>query len=164
MAQSLYHISAEHLALMNKIENNEGILTPEIEQALMLSLKDFEDKAVSYGYVIKKFNDEIDTVEKEIDRLKTLKSKREKQLEIFKGTLTAAMHQFGYSEIKHALLKLSFRKSSAVEIYNEHAIPEKFLIRKTTIDINKPKIKAAIDAGEDVPGARILNKDNLQVK
>lgn len=163
MGQSLYHISADHLALMDKIESTEGILTPEIEQALSLTLKDFEDKAVSYGYVIKKVEDEIEAIDKEMARLKTLKQKREKQAFLFRSRLTDAMGQFGYSEIKHALLKLWFRKSNPVEIFNEHEIPEEYMIRKTTIDFNKPKIAQAIKEGKAVPGARVLEKKNLQI-
>ena len=67
--KSMYQIRVEHLSLMQMIEENEGELTPEIEQALMLSSEDFNEKALSYGLVVKHFDDEASIVEKEIERL-----------------------------------------------------------------------------------------------
>ena len=72
MKKNLYQIKEEHLDVMRQIEENDGEITPEIEQALALTNEDFENKAVSYGYVIKSFVDNQDLIKQEIDRLKSL--------------------------------------------------------------------------------------------
>ena len=72
------------------------------------------------------------------------------------------MIEFGLTEIKTPTLKLSFRKSEAVEVVDESLLAQQFFNYKPSID--KTAIKAAIKAGEEVAGARIVNNQNLQLK
>lgn len=60
---------------------------------------------------------------------------------------------------------LSWRKSEAVVVDGApELLPEKYQRVKITVDADKTAIKAAIKAGEDVPGARLEMRQNLQIK
>jgi hypothetical protein len=162
--QSLYQIREEHLAILQEIEDNEGLLTPEIEAALNLTIDQFQDKALSFAFIIKTFDDSSSIIEAEIKRLKALQDKAEKRKELFKQRLSEAMIFFGVEKIDSPLLKLSFRKSEAVEILDEEEIPDAFIDVKEVVTISKARIKEALKKGEVVPGAELITKNNLQIK
>jgi hypothetical protein len=114
--RSMYDIRIEHLQIMQMIEDNEGEITEEIEQQLALTQDQFETKALSYGFVVKHFDDEASVISKEIKRLQDRLQKVNKAQEEFKERLSAAMQQFGVEKIETPTLKLSFRKSSSTEV------------------------------------------------
>ena len=74
------------------------------------------------------------------------------------------MEEFGINKIKSETLQLSFRKSESVEVFDESLVDEKFKKVKTEISLDKTAIKNAIKNGEDVQGAKIVEKNNLQIK
>jgi hypothetical protein len=165
LTKSMFQIREDHLTLLTLIEDAEGELTHEIESALQLTEEQFQDKAISYGYVIKGFDNTESIIEDEIERLMVLKQRAAKRKELFKERLASAMLEFGVEKIESPTLKLSFRKSEAVEITDETVIPQecKELIPETW-KISKTKIKEAIKAGEEVPGAELVTRKNLQIK
>lgn len=164
MNNSLYHIRAEHLEIIYAIEENEGELTPEIEMALSLTEEQFQEKAISYGYVIKRFEDNASLIDAEIKRLTELKKRAERNYDRFKENLSGAMIQFGVEKIETPTLKLSFRKSESVEIFDEKEIPIEYVDEKIVHTISKTRIKEDLKKGIAVKGANLLTKQNLQVK
>lgn len=165
VTKSMFSIREDHLALLQLLEENEGELTPEIEQSLALTEQEFQEKAVSYAYVIKGFDGTESIIDAELERLLKLKQQAARRKELFKDRLSAAMLQFGVEKIETPTLKLSFRKSEAIEITDETCIPTAFQEEvPATWKISKTKIKEAIKAGEIVPGAQIVTKQNLQIK
>lgn len=162
--KSMYQIRVDHLSLMQMIEESEGELTPEIEQALSLTQDEFNEKALSYALVVKHFDDETEIINKEIERLSAKLAQAEKKKEVFKQTLSTAMQQFGVEKIETPTLKLSFRKSESVEIEDVNKIPLLYVEEKTVTSVSKNDIKKAIKAGEVVPGAKLITNQNLQIK
>jgi hypothetical protein len=162
--KSLYNIRIDHLSLLKEIEENEGELTPELETALALTQDELQDKAISYGFVIKHFDNDIDIIEAEMKRLYSLKEKAERRKELFKQRLSEALQQFGVEKITTPLLKLSFRKSEAVEITDGESIPAEYYDEKIVTTLSKTRIKEAIKEGQIVKGAELVTKQNLQIK
>lgn len=160
--KTLYEISETQLAILGDIELNDGEITTEIQQRIDLLAENFEEKAIAYGYVIKQYEGEETLIDAEIKRLQELKKKSAKVSDYLKERISAAMIEFGLTEIKTPTLKLSFRKSEAVEVVDESLLAQQFYNYKPTID--KTAIKAAIKAGEEVAGARIVTNQNLQLK
>lgn len=164
-AKSMYQIRVDHLSLMQMIEDADGELTEEIEQALNLTQDEFNEKALSYGLVVKHFDDEAEIINKEILRLSDKLKQAQKRKELFMQRLGEAMLQFGVEKIETPTLKLSFRKSESIEIEDESLIPE-FVKEEVpaTWKISKTKIKAAIKEGQTIPGASLVVNQNLQIK
>ena len=167
---SIYNISSDLKKIYEDLDNGNGIdletgeIKPEIMQQLSISRNELETKAVDYGYVIKAFDDEIDIIEREIERLEERKAYVKKNKERMKTIVGSAMEEFGINKIKSETLQLSFRKSESVDIFDESLIDEKFKKVKTEISLDKTAIKNAIKNGEDVQGAKIVEKNNLQIK
>lgn len=164
MKLSLYEIEKSQLELVEQLVENGGELTPEIEQALQMNADNLTTKGVNYGFIIKQLDAETNIINAEIDRLQDLKKSRTKVIEKLKNNLSVAMQVFGVDKIESPVLKISFRASESVEIDDLDSIPAKFMVTKTTIQPDKPTIKAAIKAGELIIGAHIQVNQNLQIK
>lgn len=161
----LYRIQQEHISLLSQIEEQEGEIHPHQEQALGFTLDAFQEKAVSVGFLTKHIGDGIAAVDAEIKRLQAIKAAAVKRQEWFEEQLTGAMHQFGVTKIDTPTLKISFRKSTAVEISDESMLPDSVKEEvPATYKISKTKIKQQIDSGNQVPGAELVTRQSIQIK
>jgi hypothetical protein len=59
---------------------------------------------------------------------------------------------------------ISWRKSEAVEFVDVQAIPAKYRHQKIEETISKTEIRDDIKAGIEVPGAKIVGKQNIQIR
>jgi hypothetical protein len=163
--QSLYRIRQEHINLISLIEDQEGEIAPHQEQALGFTLEAFQEVATSVGFAVLHLGNGVAEIDNEIKRLKDLKDRKEKGQEWLKEQLKAGMLQFGFDKVETPTLKLSFRKSEAVEVEDESALPAScFTIVPETKKVSKTAIKELIRAGNEVPGARLVTNQNLQIK
>jgi hypothetical protein len=161
MKKSLYKISVEALDLASALE--EGELTPELEQALVLNKDELQTKAMDYAYVIKDSEYTVNAINDEIKRLQHMKHMEESKQNRLKDTLAGAMHIYGFDKID-GMVKLSFRSSESVEIISQSQIPDEFKKIKTEIVVDKMALKEALKRGEMVEGAILKKNQNLQVK
>ena len=60
------------------------------------------------------------------------------------------------------MVAVSYRKSTAVEITDLDALP--FAYTVTEIKPDKERIAAALKNGETVPGAELVERNNIQIK
>ena len=58
--------------------------------------------------------------------------------------------------------KVSFRKSKALIVDDERRIPEQY--QKIAFSVDKAALKKAIESGENIAGAHIEVRQNVQVK
>ena len=161
---NIYQIQNEYQLLINSIIENDGEITPEQELALTINKDQLQSKSESYAYVIKQMDAECDIIDLEIKRLQQAKKVRENTVERLKATLTNAMQLFEVNEIKTPLIKLNFRKSESVVVYDTNSLPQMYKIIKVTETPDKAKIKEAIKQGETVVGAELVINQNLQIK
>nr|DAT52211.1 MAG TPA: resistance protein [Caudoviricetes sp.] len=59
--------------------------------------------------------------------------------------------------------KASYRKSQAVEVTDAEKIPAPYLIIQEP-KVDKAGIKKALKAGEEVPGAKLVERNNLSIR
>ena len=163
MEKSLYVIKEEYLDLISQIEQAEGELTPELENALTINKAELEVKSIAYVEVIKQresFNARID---EEIKRLQAIKKANDNLVLRLKNNLLNAVNMFGNFEA--GFLKLSTRKSKSVEVnIDTNDLPKEFKSIKVTEAPDKTAIKKAIESGQEVDGCRIVENINLSIK
>lgn len=109
---------------------------------------------------------DIDQLKKQEDKFKERRQKAQKKAESLKNFLQVYM---AGKPFKTAEFSATFRKSSAVEIVNQDAFEafagkNRGLLTFPAPVPNKTAIKAALDAGEEVPGAAIKQNVNLIIK
>lgn len=160
---NLFHIQQRYLDLLHLIDEAEGEITPEIDQALTLSQTELQEAAINIGFVIKNMEYNEDVVAQEIERLTNLKHKITKGRELLKNRLSQSMQLFGIERIDSPTLKLSFRKSVAVEISDEMEIPAAYF-NQPPPKPDKTRIKEALKAGQEITGAELVERKNLQIR
>lgn len=160
--RALYHITSELNAINEELISAGGELTPELESKLAITQEELSVKATNYGLVMLNNEADINAIDAEIKRLQALKAPLESTNKKLKEAISNAMLTYGLEKVESATLKLSFRKSEAVEVFDESKLNQKYFNYKPTVD--KTAIKADLKAGVEVDGARIVTNQNLQIK
>lgn len=160
----LYQIPALMRQALDNLEIDEEtgeILNADGLHNLELSAK---DKIANTGRYIRECTvllDAMKQAKQNIDaRMKTL----QKRLDYLTGLSLDGMEALGVKKIEEPDIRISTRKSVGTVIEDEEAIPSKFVTIVQTQKINKTEIKKAIQAGEDVPGAYLVENVNLAIK
>lgn len=165
---SLYNLATEYqelyTALVSTADEETGEVDVDIAAALANVQGTFEEKAIATATVSRMLGNTVEEVSKEIDRLKRLKAHLEREDGRVREYLKMAMEMTGTEKVQGISASISFRKSEQTVIDNEVELPEEYITVKTTYTPNKTAIKAAIKAGNEVPGAHIETVMNLQIK
>ena len=164
MDKSIYQIENEYQLLINQIIEADGEITPQQELNLQIAKEQLQSKGINYAYVIRKLDFESDVIDAEIKRLSALKKVRQNLAERLKANITHAMHTFEVDKIESPLIKLSFRKSQAVEVDDVNSLPSEYKVVKVTEQADKMKIKQALQNGKQITGCSIITNTNLQIK
>lgn len=166
MKLSLYQIEAEYLQIAEQLQESFGELTPELELSLAINKEQLEVKSAGYAYVIKETESEIDIIDKEIERLTSLKSQRQKSIDRLKTSVKSAMELYGVEKIVSNLITITLAKNPAsTVIEDESLIPSKYKKKETKISVIKADVTNALKAGLKVKGARLeTGKTNLRIK
>lgn len=144
------------------INPETGEINPVLEEQLNITQESIEKKALAVGIVIKQLDADAKAIKEEKLNLEKRQKTIERNVERLKDYLTTNMQIAGISELEAPRIKLTFRKSEVVEILNQEVIDEKYYAIKK--EISKSSIKAALKAGENVQGAQLVEKQNLQIK
>lgn len=122
---NIYELSQELIQLFDYIEDNDGELTPEIEEKLTIAEDNLKDKIKSYSQVVKILQADILAIKAEKDRLNDLQKRKEATIDRLKSILLKAINRFG-SETKaggkyidFGIGKVSVRNSKVVEVDEE---------------------------------------------
>ena len=162
-SKSLYSITTEYRMLMQEIEECEGVLTPELEEGLVINKEQLLVKSENYVHVIKSQEVYIDAIESEIKRLQALKKQKEKAVDTLKSYLLQATENFG--SFTSGFFTFSTRKSSSVEVVCDvNDLPKEYKSVKVTEVADKTAIKKALQSGEVITGCAIIENHNLSIK
>jgi hypothetical protein len=166
---SLWQITQEFLSLASLIEEAGGEATDQVMEELAISRENFSHKAEGYSKLILKWESEIDAASAEIKRIQAIKKTKENSLERLKDTLKAALLVFGHEDSKTGakkfetpFVKLSTRKSYAVEVTDETALPPGCFVVKR--EVSKTAIKSLLESGEHLEGASMKENISLQIR
>ena len=135
-----------------------------IEAGLEITQDNFKDKATNYVKFIRSEEAGVTSIDDEIKRLTALKKSKLSKIDNLESRLSNSMQSIGFDKFDLGLFKLSFRKSTSVEVLDVEQLPEGFKRVKTTIDADKIAIKKAIESGKEVFGATIKSSVSLQIK
>lgn len=162
MKTTLYNIQNDYASLMDAIEEQEGVLTDEQNEALIINEKELQTKSISYLEVIRQREAFVTTVDDEIKRLQALKKRNNTLVDTLKNNLLSAVHLFG--EFTVGTVTFSTRKSESVIVEDVNSLPKEYKTIKITETASKKELKAAINAGEEIDGVTIQTNFNLKIK
>lgn len=164
----LYELAAELNEFMARVD--EGDIPEEaIADTLESITMDITDKADNVACLLKSLDAEIAAINAEAKRLTERAEAKKKTFDRVKEYLAENLQRAGLDKLETARNKISFRKSESVEI-DEAAflgwadVHRDDLLTYTAPRANKTAIKKALKDGEEIPGAQIVVKSNIQVR
>lgn len=122
---SIYNIQQDLYAIINLIEENEGIVDEEIFKTLSIKESEFKSKVEAYTNVIKSLEADLNAIKEEKARLDALKKSKERTIERLSNILKEAILAFGDTSksgskfIDYGIGKVSLRLSEVVELDDE---------------------------------------------
>jgi len=159
--KSLFAINEQQQELMFNIEEMDGELTPEIEQALEITKGELNQKSIAYLEVIQTKDALNLMIDNEIKRLQALKKRNSNVVSRLKDNLLMAVKTFGSYEV--GLQKFGTRKSESIEVEFVNELPDKFKTIKVTESADKKALKEAIKNGKEIKGVTLKTNYNLKI-
>lgn len=163
---SLYEIDRDIKAFIDGLfaladENGEV----DIDMDILEDLKEQrQTKLENIALYIKNLASEASAIKEEENSLSERRKRLERKCERLKGILVRSMTENNEKEISSPRYCAKIRDSKATEIYDDKILPPEYIVGKTTYAPDKTAIKKAIEAGNEVAGARIVINHNLKLE
>jgi hypothetical protein len=158
---NLYEIQNEIQYLMNLVDDNGELPEEVFDQLEKLDIAETV-KIENIGLLIKNLTAESVALKTESDALDKRRKTAENSIESLKAYLVGYLTTSGCPKLSTARVVLSIRPSVGVVVDDESQLPGNYFKYKK--ELSKSTIKADIEAGIAVPGARLETRQNLQVK
>lgn len=158
---NLYQINQQIEDLLDQVNDDGEILEGVFEQLTELQMAE-SDKLEAIGCLLKNWKSDADAIRAEEKKLADRRRATENRTERLRDYAAWYMQQTGKQKFNSPRAVLSFRKSTSVNIADESMIPTEYFQIKT--EISKAEIAKALKSGVTVPGAVLVEKQNLQVR
>lgn len=177
---NIFEIEQDLLSIFDEIEENEGELTPELEEKLAITQENFKNKVESYINLIKIKEGELVTISSEIDRLKKFGESKAKLITRLQNIIIQAINKFGDTTPKGGKFfdydtgKVNIRKTQIVGTNDElikfigSDLLHELNVRKETNQLNvlppitKEEILAKLNTDETPFGITADDLDNIK--
>lgn len=120
-----------------------------------------DEKIENIAIMIKNYKAEAEAIKAEKMNLAKRQQVMENRAEWLKRYLASNLDPG--EKVTTPRASISWRKSETVEVEDIWKIPDQYLKRRDP-DPDKTAIKAALKAGEQITGAMLVTKNNLQIK
>ena len=167
---SLYELTNEFMACI-ELENGDVINT-ETGEVLSYEMLDAlqmerEKKIESIACQIKNLNADAEAIKTEMEALMMRRKRAERKAEWLRDYLAANLNG---EKFKSARCEIKYTKSAPLEIEDEAAFrswaltnhPDFLTIQEPKI--NKNEVKRCLNDGEEIPGAVIVERLNINIK
>ena len=151
----LYEINNEILSCID-LETGE-IIAPEKLEALKM---DKHEKLRNIAFVALNAAADVKAYEEQEKKFAARKRSAKATVEWARETLA---RELGGQKMKEPEFSISYRKSEAVEVADEAAVPDEFRIPQPD-KIDRAALKAALKNGAVIAGAQIVERQNIQIK
>ena len=152
---NLYEIDAEILGCVD-VETGEIFDVDKFEE---LSLTR-DAKIENICLWIKNLKAQVEALKAEKESFAQRQKAAETKMESLKRYISTYLEGTAFESAK---VKVSFRKSEAVEIMEGAVIPDEYLRFKEP-EVNKTELKAALKSGVYIAGVSVVENQNIQIK
>ena len=164
---ALYAIANQYLALAEKLSDGDFDATTIADTIEASGITDeLQDKAQGIEYVARSTEAHNLAIDAEIARLQALKQHRSKVAAGLRAYLLENMQRMQIERIDCPMFSISIRKNPAsVDVFDQLSIPAQYMVvpEPKPAAPDKKAIAAAIKAGQDVPGAKLVQGIRLNI-
>ncbi|EFI34107.1 Gp157 family protein [Desulfonatronospira thiodismutans ASO3-1] len=125
-----------------------------------LAIAEYE-KIDAVGYAVRKRQSEIQFLKDEEVRLRNKRQAMEKRLSDFKAYLVELFQREEIHKIKGVSTTAYLRRSSSVEVTDISQLPSDYVETRIDFVPRKSQIRDALKQGQEIPGARMQEKQSL---
>jgi len=164
----LYEIEQKYLEALDLFTDPDEEIQPDIVADTLEAIEgEFEIKAVQVVAFAKQMEAEAEAIKQAEERMEKRRKALEGRARWLKDYVKIGMETMGQKKLSSAWFVLSVQKNPpSVDVYDEGAIPGEFkrIPEPPPPAPDKAAIKAAIAAGREVPGARLVNGTRLAIR
>lgn len=164
----LYELADQYEeVLARSVDPETGDITEEALAALDAIEEPLREKALNVVAYLKGERAEAASIRQEASRLEARAARHERRAEWLEEYVRRSIEpSLGHEELSDSRSEITWRRSRAVEIDAGAELPEQYLRRKPPPPPapDKTKIREALDAGEPVPGARVVERWRMRVR
>ena len=165
---ALYTLGTQYLALLDTLSGSDFDAQTIADTIESTGIEDdIQHKIEGYEMVARNLEAYVPSIDHEIARLQALKAHRKGVAEQLRGRVLRFMLDTGIERVTAPRFTISIRANpEKVVIFNEAQLPAEYWREPPVPDSmpDKTLIKAALKAGQDVPGAKLERTQRLDVK
>lgn len=156
MSKSLVQITSEVNQLAVMLLESQGLITPEIENALAVKEIALPEKVDNYSYILDRIESEIEFYKKRAEMFDQAASTLNNAKKRLKDRLEYAMNEMGVTELVGNEIKFKRMNSkSKLVIDDEEMIDVKYKSEKTVTVIDKDALYEDLKRDSKVVGAHL---------
>lgn len=159
----LYELTEGYLQAFEALQVDEDGNMQGYE-ALEKLAGELDDKLEAVACFIKDQRGEVEKFKAEEKALAARRKQLESREKWLTNYLQGQMEAVGREEFATARCKLSFTKSSKVNVLDMDLLPEEYRREVTTIEPDKKALLPLLRAGEEIPGVELQVNRNFQIK
>ena len=163
---SLYTIAQEHRAMVERLMDTQDD-AQAIADTIEAESYPLEVKAQNVAYAIKNLEATAAAIKQAEGDMAARRKATEKRVEHLREYVKTCMEVAGVSKIDCPHFALSIKKNpAAVDIFEPGMVPTEFMRQPEPPPAapDKAAIKAALQAGRDVPGAMLAQGTRLEIR
>ena len=139
---NLFEISEDYKNLNELLEDSEGQMTDEIALLLDNVKGSFDNKVISCINLIKEWNNNLDAIKKEKERLDKLNKTKKNSIDRIKGYILNGMLNADIKKLDFGTDKITVRQNPIKTlIADEQKIDKEFIVTEVVSKIDKKKAK-----------------------
>ena len=150
---NIFELGTNLQKVFEAIEENDGILTPELEEELDITSQNFKDKIESYCQVLTIYKSDIDCCKNEKDRINSIQNVKKNTVERIKQRLLEAVEQFGEIGKKgNKIIETPIRKLFTKELTSieENELRKTKLVQYVIDFIRELQQQGILELGEEI--------------
>ena len=150
---NIFELGTNLQKVFEAIEENDGVLTPELEEELDITSQNFKDKIESYCQVLTMYKSDIDCCKNEKDRINSIQNVKKNTVERIKQRLLEAVEKFGEigkkgnKIVETPTRKLYTQERSSIE---ENELRSKKLVQYVLDFIRELQQQGILELGEEI--------------
>jgi hypothetical protein len=157
---NIYKLTADYSRLQQLIEDGQ-IDETQAADTFDAIQEDLNTKAVNSGYVIKNIEADIEARANAIKELSERNKKAKQAILAIKQRVQFAMETTEVKKIDDPIMPVRIQSNpAAVNVIDEKNIPAFYF--KSTVSLDKTKLKADLKAGKPVTGAELIKGSSVR--
>mgnify|MGYP000665635723 CR=1 FL=1 len=155
----LFEIAKEHRAAYDDLSSC-GMTAEEIADSLAAIDASFDDKIIACAYVARSLKAELTAVVEAGDHLDKRKKTLTNKIVNIESYMIAGMEAIQKRKVDHAIFPVTLKKPTKVVYISEkhiHTLPKRYQNTKTTTTVDKKGLKEALNLGEYIEHASLID-------